>query len=306
MKKYSVWKRLGSLVLALVLVMSLMPATHTHVHAETISGGTKLFLDPGNEWPNDGARFAMYLWNGSGNIWAGMTDSDGDGVYEGTVPAGSWDNVIFCRMNGSTADNNWDNRWNQTVNLDVKGTNNLFTVTNPWNGPEGKAEGTWSVKHIHNTDGAVTYPESGIYGMYHTPLYACLNCPDGQTTQGEMEKHSFTDRVCSVCGYTCNHIGYMSEGACSNCGWECDHPSWTESNGYATCYYCGIDAVAKVVDTYYLDIEEALAKAQETDGCTLTLYQNVSGLTEALTVSKGNFTILGNSNTLSGTMEGLC
>ena len=304
MKKYSVWKRLGSLVLALVLVMSLMPATHTHAHAATISGGSKLFLDPGNEWPNDGARFAMYLWNGSGDTWAGMTDSDGDGVYEGTVPAGSWENVIFVRMNGAATANNWDNKWNQTVDLTVDGTNNLFTVTNPWNGPEGKAEGAWSVKHIHNTDGAVTYPESGIYGMYHTPLYACLNCPDGQTTQGEMEKHSFTDRVCSVCGYTCNHIGYMSEGACSNCGWECDHPSWTEHNGYATCYYCGINAVAKVVDTYYLDIEEALAKAQETDGCTLTLYQNVSGLTEALTVSKGNFTILGNSNTLSGTMEG--
>lgn len=301
MKKYSVWKRLGSLVLALVLVMSLMPATHTHAHAEAISGGSKLFLKPNANWKQSNAWFAMYLWNGSGvNTWASMTDSDSDGVYEGTVPAGSWTNVIFCRMNPATTVKDWSSKWDQTVDLTCDSTNNTFTVADgAWN----NASGTWS--HTHSLT-SVTYPEGSdnIYATCHTPVYSCPNCPDGITQKGELEDHSFTDSKCDQCGYTCNHIGYMSEGACSNCGWECDHPSWTEHNGYATCYYCGIDAVAKVVDTYYLDIEEALAKAQETDGCTLTLYQNVSGLTEALTVSKGNFTILGNSNTLSGTMEG--
>ena len=301
MKKYSVWKRLGSLVLALVLVMSLMPATHTHAHAEAISGGSKLFLKPNANWKQSNAWFAMYLWNGSGvNTWASMTDSDSDGVYEGTVPAGSWTNVIFCRMNPATTVKDWSSKWDQTVDLTCDSTNNTFTVADgAWN----NASGTWS--HTHSLT-SVTYPEGSdnIYATCHTPVYSCPNCPDGITQKGELEDHSFTDSKCDQCGYTCNHIGYMSEGACSNCGWECDHPSWTEHNGYATCYYCGINAVAKVVDTYYLDIEEALAKAQETDGCTLTLYQNVSGLTEALTVSKGNFTILGNSNTLSGTMEG--
>ena len=302
MKKYSVWKRLGSLVLALVLVMSLMPATHTHAHAEAISGGTKLFLKPNANWTQADARFAMYLWGDGGNIWAGMTDSDGDGVYEGTAPAGSWTNVIFCRMNPATTVNDWDSKWDQTVDLTCDYTDNTFTVADgAWN----NASGTWS--HTHSLT-SVTYPEGSdnIYATCHTPVYSCPNCPDGITQKGELEDHSFTDSKCDQCGYVCGHLGYMGggTGACSNCGWECDHPSWTEINGYATCYYCGIDAVAKVVDTYYLDIGEALAKAQETDGCTLTLYQNVSGLTKTLTVSKGNFTILGNSNTLSGTMEG--
>lgn len=102
----------------------------------------KLYLVPNANWKIDNARFAAYFY-GSGEKWVDMTDEDGDGIYECELPEG-YPNVIFCRMNPGTTDNNWDNKWNQTADLTVPtdGTN-CYTV------PEGSwdnGEGTWSTK----------------------------------------------------------------------------------------------------------------------------------------------------------------
>lgn len=46
--------------------------------------------------------------------------------------------LIFCRMDGSTSDNNWDNRWNQTVDLKLSGENNMYIIAeNSW------SDGNW-------------------------------------------------------------------------------------------------------------------------------------------------------------------
>ncbi len=102
----------------------------------------KLYLVPNANWKIDNARFAAYFY-GSGETWVDMTDEDGDGIYECELPEG-YPNVIFCRMNPGTTDNNWDNKWNQTPDLVVPtdGTN-CYTV------PEGSwdnGNGTWSTK----------------------------------------------------------------------------------------------------------------------------------------------------------------
>ncbi len=102
----------------------------------------KLYLIPNANWKIDNARFAAYFY-GSGEKWVDMTDEDGDGIYECELPEG-YPNVIFCRMNPGTTDNNWDNKWNQTADLTVPtdGTN-CYTV------PEGSWDnggGTWSTK----------------------------------------------------------------------------------------------------------------------------------------------------------------
>ena len=63
-----------------------------------------------------------------------MTLVEGEtNIYELTLPAG-FENIIFCRMNPSATANNWNNKWNQTVDLKVPtdGTN-LYTI----------AEGAW-------------------------------------------------------------------------------------------------------------------------------------------------------------------
>lgn len=111
-------------------------------NAATIAGGTKLYLQPNSNWLVDGARFALYVYGSNGDGWSSMTLVAGEtGIYEGTVPEGTWSNVIFTRMNGSAAENNWDNKWNQTDNLVYDGVNNMYSVTE---GTWDKGGGTWS------------------------------------------------------------------------------------------------------------------------------------------------------------------
>ena len=107
--------------------------------AANITGGTKLYLIPNSNWKTDNARFAAYFF-GTGDAWVDMS-LVGDGIYAVSAPSGSWTNVIFCRMNPNTTDNNWDNKWNQTGNLTWDGTKNLFTISG-WDG------GSWSVSTI--------------------------------------------------------------------------------------------------------------------------------------------------------------
>lgn len=130
----------------MALVLCLMPVGSAS--AANMTGGEVLYLKPNSNWTQANARFAAYFY-GNGDTWVSMTDLNGDGVYEVTVPSGSWTNVIFCRMNPSTSANNWDNKWNQTSDLTYDGTKNLYTVANDtWdngNGTWGKYEKVYTI-----------------------------------------------------------------------------------------------------------------------------------------------------------------
>ncbi len=131
----NVSSRLLSLLLALIMVLGMVPGV------AAAAEGTTLYLKPNSNWKVDNARFAIYYWNGSGSNWTGMSDDDGDGVYEGVVPSG-YSNVIFCRMNPNASANNWDNKWNQTGDLTIPtdGTNCYTVKDGTWD----SGGGTWS------------------------------------------------------------------------------------------------------------------------------------------------------------------
>ena len=117
---------------------------------DTIENNT-LYLKPNSTWTNGNARFAMYLFNiASGtNEWVSMTDPDGDGYYSADVPSGDWTNVIFCRMNPSTTENNWNNKEYQTEDLYPDSGCDCYTITT-LNGNE-KYDGNWSVYSVQGT-----------------------------------------------------------------------------------------------------------------------------------------------------------
>ena len=102
----------------------------TYSETQTAAKLTKVYLKPNSNWTSDGARFAAYFFNNSTgkNYWVSMTDNDGDGVYEATIPSGTWPNVIFCRMNPGNSTNNWNNKWTQTGDLSLSSSNNLYTL----------------------------------------------------------------------------------------------------------------------------------------------------------------------------------
>ena len=82
--------------------------------------GQYVYLKPNTNWKEASARFAARFWDDSDNdIWADMSDSNSDGTYEVELPDVKYTNVIFCRMNPSTTENNWDNKWDQTNDLTV-------------------------------------------------------------------------------------------------------------------------------------------------------------------------------------------
>ena len=134
MKCASNLKRLLSFIMVFAMVLTMLPA------AAFAADTTMLYLKPNGNWTQAGARFAAYFF-GNGEKWVSMTDSNGDGVYEVEAPAG-YPNVIFCRMNPATTDNNWNNKWNQTSDLTIPTDGkNLYTVKD---GTWDQGGGTWS------------------------------------------------------------------------------------------------------------------------------------------------------------------
>ena len=109
---------------------------------------TVYYLDITNssDYKVTGGRYAAYFWvssNTSQNKWVDMTQvSNEDYIYKVTIPTDhSYDRVIFCRMNGGTTANNWDNRWNQTVDITIANPKNKYNVTEKNN--NGNYTGSW-------------------------------------------------------------------------------------------------------------------------------------------------------------------
>lgn len=95
---------------------------------------TTLYLKPSADWASANARFAAYFFNEETDVWYDLTQ-EGD-YYKVAMPNG-YNEVIFCRMDPATEENNWANKWNQTANLDFSssGYMNVFEVptADDWN-----------------------------------------------------------------------------------------------------------------------------------------------------------------------------
>ena len=76
-------------------------------------------------------RYAAYLFGGSGNEWVLLEVKNGVSTLTLTEEqVAKYTGIIFCRMNGATTDNNWNNKWDQTADLVIEGHNGkTFTVT---------------------------------------------------------------------------------------------------------------------------------------------------------------------------------
>ena len=101
-KRYTA--RLMASVLAILMLFSLTTIGFTTASAAeleiaetgvTMTGGEVIYFIPNNYWKSADARFAIYFF-GTGNAWVSMTKTEGeDDIYEATVPAGEWTNLIF-------------------------------------------------------------------------------------------------------------------------------------------------------------------------------------------------------------------
>ena len=110
-------------------------ATSSIVNMKTLpEPKTIVYMKPSSVWTGMNGRYAAYCWIDDNHTeWYDMADSDNDGIYEAEISV-TYKNVIFCSMNASTSENNWDNMEEQTADLKVPSDNNncYLIFENKW------------------------------------------------------------------------------------------------------------------------------------------------------------------------------
>ena len=114
------------------------PATNGIVYTPE-DGKIYMLLDGVFLSGNGDERFAAYFYgDGDVNAWVEMNAvEDVTNLYEVAVPTGkNFTKVIFVRMNGSTTENNWDNKWNQTDDLTIPTDVKVCCTISAWDGQQ--------------------------------------------------------------------------------------------------------------------------------------------------------------------------
>ena len=98
-----------------------------------------LDLTEDDNWITTSPRFAVYLFNGASSdadnngMWLDMTAIAGNSVnyyYAVDISGLDYSKFTVCRMNPESTENNWDNKWNQTVDLQLE--NGLCVKIKGW------------------------------------------------------------------------------------------------------------------------------------------------------------------------------
>ena len=117
---------------------------------------TWIYLNATSIWDKDYARFAAYFIRDINNTtdgrWMSMESTGTQHVYKCLIPGDAfYDWLSFCRMNGENTTNDWNNKWNQTNDLKMPGSDNdsyktfgnYYTITD-MGGDKSSGEWSWN------------------------------------------------------------------------------------------------------------------------------------------------------------------
>ncbi len=200
-KLKNISRRTLAMILCILMMFStLMVGTITaSANVDYTTNSTIFYLKPNSNWKSGGARFATYFCNGDSSAqWMSMSEtSSGSGIYWCYAPAGNYKHVIFCRMNGSQTTNIWDNKWNQTTDLELGNTNNRYTVMdNTWD----KGGGTWDTYVPTPTTKSISADKTSV-DEGGTVTFT----PSIDTTYAVIKSNSYTVTGGSSSDYTINN-----------------------------------------------------------------------------------------------------
>lgn len=102
-----------------------------------------VYLVPNDNWKTADAWFAAYFFNDTTdvNTWV-EAEYLTSGIYRAVIPDGTWEGMIWCRMNPYYTVASWDAKWNQTQNLDVPTGDSRVCYVSDWsNGSVGTYTG---------------------------------------------------------------------------------------------------------------------------------------------------------------------
>ena len=167
------FKRIGKQSISIVLAVMMMLSTMlvgmvTSNAADKFTKGSTLYLKPSSTVTQGNERWAAYFFNAgtSQNVWSDCVAVTGEtNIYSVEVPD-AYDSVIFCRMNGKTTLNKWDNRWNQSENLTYQSQKNCYQFTD-W-GNDKIINGEWTTYTALSTVYSVSVDSSITNGTVTT------------------------------------------------------------------------------------------------------------------------------------------
>ena len=138
-------------------------------------------------WVGDGALSYAYFFNSSGNQWERMSAVENESyIFEVTIPSGNWTKVIFARMNPTnidTVENKWNNKWNQTDDLNVpptSGDSRCFQLKKDLVENTDKQDGEWIVYPSTHT-----YTPTWTWSSDNSTATLTLGCTCGRTVTFE-------------------------------------------------------------------------------------------------------------------------
>ena len=140
-------KLLSILVLLCLTVTSACASPLTDANTAT----KDIFLSPG-VWNLDNAIYAAYVWDSNGNAWFPFTELPGTDYYLVQVPD-NYTGLVLVRLRPNSADGykpdnnglNWDNKWNQTADIDFSAVADMttFAITG-WDDGGGEDKSAFS------------------------------------------------------------------------------------------------------------------------------------------------------------------
>ena len=201
------------ILVAFVILMTIL-MTLAIIPANAAGEGKTVYLKPSGSsfggWKEGNERYAVYSWNSSNgvNAWCDLMDPDGDGVYEGTIPE-DHDMIIFCRMNGATTANNWNNKWVQTPDLQYsKSVGKCYSISG---GTSGSFVDYAPPAHKHDYQQS----DESVAATCHTPgnlVEVCSDATCGAKKQSVIPAgHVYAEKVCTLCGFNLSesHVVYF-------------------------------------------------------------------------------------------------
>ncbi len=208
---------------------------------------TKIYLKPNANWKIDGARFAAYFFHSDyddDKAWMSMLNTDENGVYYCDVPTDKlYNKVSFVRMKGDQSTNDWDNRWNQSKDIDLYNGSNFYTLE----------EGKWGKGSDGRDIDDMNVIYSGKWTKLELPTITITNTtPDFgdvivKTTGGRIitngEKVPFDTKVIVTVtpknGYTCKTA-------------TIDGASLSEDTPYTICHNTPINVTFAIKEEWYV------------------------------------------------------
>lgn len=107
---------------------------------------TKIYFQTNSDWSANSPRYAAYCYgNGTEATWYDFSSIQGEPkLFQMPRPAEEYTHIIICRMNPATVENNWNNKWNQTADLDFSNEINFYKLNSGWS-PSADTSDKWQI-----------------------------------------------------------------------------------------------------------------------------------------------------------------